>query len=493
MITKFVLFRIKLYVVLGAVAVFALSAWSDDDGLDTGKLIITGFGSHETGEILKGRHMNVDFAHQWLMREFVNISANYTANEHFRLAVGMTGRIWYETYPDAKRNPWFPRKQYITVYPHVASGVFSYDVGNIGQLEMEFGYFPFKYNPDVRNLGAYLFRCNTYPPSVITNFDLTYSRLSGGRVGVTIKDMFNLQLLLTQENELPSFYDPSLSLLADVKVKKMFDIGAGIQFNRFIAADSLATWAMSRLGTPSTYFDTVDSVTKTLTHAGIKMMSRFSFDPKRLFIPEGNGFFGENDLRLYGEIALLGLKDYPIYYQDWKKRIPRMIGFNWPTHEFLSYGIIPGVLGYSLRANHDGMNKALGTGLITETSGLAFGTLSWLARKYLDWNMRPDLCAVELEYYGWNHSNGYLWVVMDGTAVPNTPNGDYADEKVYNNDNWKWTVYLKKTFYRHSYVLLQFANDHWSLPQWDEKNYDRDEFCGRNTHWYWITKFGVTF
>ena len=223
------------------------------------------------------------------------------------------------------------------------------------------------------------------------------------------------------------------------------------------------------------------------------MMSRFSFDPKGLFVPEGNGFFGENDLRLYGEIALLGLQDYPIYYQDWKKRIPRMIGFNWPTHEFLSYGIIPGVLGYSLRANHDGRDKALLTGIITETTGLAFGTLSWLARKYLDWNARPDLCAVELEYYGWNHSNGYVWLVMEGTAVPNTPNGDYLDEKVYNNDNWKWTVYLKKTFYRHSYVLLQFANDHWSLPQWDEKNYDRDEFCGRNTHWYWVTKFGVTF
>ena len=422
---------------MSAATMFILNAWSEEE-LDTGKLKVTGFGSHETGEIIKGRHMNVDFAHQWLMREFVNFTAKYTANEHFRLAVGLTARIWYETYPDVKRNPWFPRKQYFSVYPHVASGIFSYDIGTISNMEMEFGYFPFKYNLDVRNLGEYLFRCNTYPPSVITNFDMTFSRLAGGRVSTTFMDMVNLQVLLTQENILPSFYDPSLTVLADVNIKKTFDIGAGIMFNRFIAVDSLATWAMSRLSPPSTYFDTVDSVTKTLTHSGMKVMSRFSFDPKRLLFSESNGIFGENDLRLYGEIALLGLQDYPIYYQDWKKRIPRMIGFNFPCFKVL------------------------------------------------------DVAAFELEYYGWNYSNGYLWVVMDGTAVPNSASGDYSDRD-YNNDNWKWTVYLKKTFYRHSYILLQFANDHWSLPQYDEKNYDRDEFCGRNTHWYWMTRFGVIF
>jgi hypothetical protein len=484
--------KTKMFVMVGAVAVFVLSAWSDE-GLDTGKLKINGFGSHETGEILKGRHMNVDFAHQWLMREFANITANYTANEHFRLAVGMTARIWYETYPDVKRNPWFPRKQYFSVYPHVASGVFSYTIGDFGHLEMEFGYFPFKYNPDVRNLGEYLFRCNTYPPSMITNFDMTYSRLSGGRVSATFLDMVNLQVLLTQENELPSFYDPSLSVLADIKYNKIFDVGAGIMFDRFIAVDSLSTWAMSRLSPPSTYFDTVDSVTRTLSHAGIRMMSRFSLDFKPLIgmvgLQEVAGLFGENDLKLYGEAALLGLQDYQIYYQDWKKRIPRMIGFNWPTHEFLSYGIIPGAMGFSLPQPD---RSRLSSALVSESCGLLFGACSWLTRKYLDWNLRPDLCAVELEYYGWDHSNGYLWVVMDGTAVPNGSSGDYT-ERDYNNDNWKWTVYMKKTFYRHSYVLLQFANDHWSLPQYDEKNYDRDEFCGRNTHWYWVAKYGVTF
>jgi hypothetical protein len=433
----FVSLKAKTFVLLGAVAVFTLSAWGEEE-LDTGKLTFHGFGSHETGQIVKGRHMNVDFEHQWLMREFANLTANYIANEHLRLAVGITARIWYETYPDAKRNPWFPRKQYFTVYPHVASGIFSYGLGDFAKIDLEAGYFPFKYNPDVRNLGEYLFRCNTYPPNVITNFDLTYSRLSGARVSGTFWEMLNMQVLFTQENELPSFYDPSLSILADVNYHKIFDIGGGIMFNRFMAVDSLATSAMSRLGPPSTYFDTVDSQSKTYTHAGVKLMGRFSFDPKRLFLSDDNGIFGENDLRLYGEIAVLGWKNYQGYYDDKFKRIPRMIGFNVPCFKVL------------------------------------------------------DVAAVELEYNPWNYSNGYLWVVMDGTAVPNTANGDYTADD-YGKDDWKWTVYLKRTFYRHCYLMLQFANDHWSLPQYDEKNYDRDEFCGRPSHWYWMAKFGVTF
>jgi hypothetical protein len=153
-------------------------------------------------------------------------------------------------------------------------------------------------HPDVRNLGEYLFRCNTYPPSVITNFDLTFSRLSGGRVSATFMDMVNLQVLLTQQNDLPSLYDPSLSVLADYNYKKTFDVGAGIMFDRFIAVDSLSTYAPGRLGVaPTTYFDTTDSTTKILGHGGIRMMSRFSFEVKRLLFSDGMGPFGKNDLR----------------------------------------------------------------------------------------------------------------------------------------------------------------------------------------------------
>jgi hypothetical protein len=470
------------------VAIVALTARAED-GLDTGKLKINGFGSHESGEIMKGRHMNRDFAHQWLMREFTNVTANYTANEHFRLSVGITARIWYETYPDYKRNSWFPRKQYFTVYPHVASGTFSQTLGDIGKIDMELGYFTYKYNPDVRNLGEYLFRSNTYPPNVFSNFDMTYSRLSGGRVSATVMDMINLQVLLTQQNEQASFYDPSLTILGDCNYRKIFDIGGGIMFDRFIAVDSLSTYAPSRNGPPSTYIDPKDSTTKVFGHSGTRVMARFSFDPKRLFFEDGRGPFGENDLRLYGEGAVLGLDDYPVYYQDLNKRIPRMIGIDCPTHEIFSYGIVPGVLAYSLPQLDRRRAKSA---IISESSGLLFGTCSWIARKYLKWDVRPDLCAVELEYYGWDHSNSYMWVTMEGTALPYSASDEYTEHD-YQNDNWKWTVYLKKTFYKHSYVLIQFANDHWSLPQYDEKNYDRDEFCGRNTHWYWITKFGVTF
>src|SRR5690606_23264128 len=67
--------------------------------------------------------------------------------------------------------------------------------------------------------------------------------------------------------------------------------------------------------------------------SGIKPIVTAAFDPKPLL--GGLPMLGSNDLVLYGEAALLGVKDYPIFYDDWTKRVPVMIGFNLPTFKFL--------------------------------------------------------------------------------------------------------------------------------------------------------------
>ncbi len=62
-------------------------------------------------------------------------------------------------------------------------------------------------------------------------------------------------------------------------------------------------------------------------------MARASFDIKGIFPMD---FLGEEDLKIYGELAILGLKDYPGHYNDFSKRIPMMLGFNLPFFGLLN-------------------------------------------------------------------------------------------------------------------------------------------------------------
>ena len=63
------------------------------------------------------------------------------------------------------------------------------------------------------------------------------------------------------------------------------------------------------------------------TFAGTKLMARASFDFKPFFKSFSDRFLGPNDLKIYSEAAILGVKDYPGYYSKLRDRIPRMIGF----------------------------------------------------------------------------------------------------------------------------------------------------------------------
>jgi len=429
-------FKSCIYMCIGLfIATMQTMAQTD---VDTGKVVLSAWGSHETGQMYNIRWQGNDIPRQWLMREQANLTANYIYNEYFRGVIGMTGRMWFETYPDNFRNPAnSPRKPYYTVYPSAAEGIFSFNSWNTAKLGLEVGYFPFKYNPDTRNLGEYLIRCGAYPPYIVTNLDQTLSRLAGLHASATLWDMLHVHILFTQECDMPSFYDPSLTFLGDVNIKKIFEIGGGVMFSRFLPVNSTIT---SKNDPTNAYVDpSLPDSTGYYTLAGTKLMARASFDFKPLFKSFADQFLGPNDLRIYSEAAILGLKNYPVYYDDLSKRIPIMVGFNVPTFKVF------------------------------------------------------DVLALEVENYNWNYSNGYQNPVWYGTAVPGQALQAAYTEDDYNKDNLKWTVYAKRTFFRHFSVLLQFANDHLVLPAYDETKSDREEVCGRPWSWYWLAKFGVNF
>ena len=145
--------------------------------------------------------------------------------------------------------------------------------------------------------------------TLVTNLDQTFCRLAGMHASVTLWDMVHLHALLTQEADMPSFFDPSLSFLGDVNIKKVFVIGGGVMFSRFICRrqrDNVKPSGQNAYVDPS-----LPDSTGHYTFAGTKLMARASFDPKPFFKSFADRFLGPNDLRIYSEAAILGLKDYP--------------------------------------------------------------------------------------------------------------------------------------------------------------------------------------
>ena len=165
------------------------------------------------------------------------------------------------------------------------------------------------------------------------------------------------------------------------------------------------------------------------TFKGTKLMFSGCFDIKGI-IPMD--FLGAEDLKLYTEAAILGVKDYPMWYNSLSRRIPVMAGFNMPTWKLL------------------------------------------------------DVFAVELEYYSSRLPTDRNAQQYNGYAVPITKAAKYDPGK-YIDDDVKWSVYFKRTFYRRLGIVGQLASDHTRAINSKGINYFGDMYRSAE-QWYWMMK-----
>jgi hypothetical protein len=178
-----------------------------------------------------------------------------------------------------------------------------------------------------------------------------------------------------------------------------------------------------------------------------------SFDPKLLFAPLGKcRFFGEQDLKLYMEAAILGMRNYPasnkydptivnnIYGYDslWHK-LPLMIGFNFPAFHLL------------------------------------------------------DVLAVEIQWFGGTYPNNYYALFEGRNPLPYEPVPDYTHSDYAGRDDFKWSVYAKKTIVEGFWVMGQIARDHLRLQSVYLQQNDYEEALTIPKHWYWVLKFGYSY
>jgi hypothetical protein len=156
-------------------------------------------------------------------------------------------------------------------------------------------------------------------------------------------------------------------------------------------------------------------------------MARLSFNPRDLFQPEK---LGENDLKLYSEAAILGLKNQPPVYEVFRERIVVMAGVNLPV----------------------------------------FGLL--------------DVLSVEGEWYGSALPNNPETFRMPFPS---------RDEFIYGNeDDWSWAVTLEKRILEYVTVRGRVASDHLRTGDDPALKYQRQR-TNRPDEWYWSLKLTLRF
>ncbi len=232
-------------------------------------------------------------------------------------------------------------------YVKTAYAAYSFLNSEQSALHVQAGYFQYKYNPDVRNLGEYLFRSNAYPLLVYADFDYPMANILGALAHFQYESsnkllLFQDDLMLNSELYTVPVQDWSLSDIFSAKLFDAITIGGGVSFcNLFSVYQGHYgfNWE-DQYFNPDTSSSNPNAAfasrfllgndagdTELFDWKSTKLMARVSFDLKKLLPSD---LFGQNDLMLYGESDIIGLKNYPKYFTDLNDRIFYSAGFNFP-------------------------------------------------------------------------------------------------------------------------------------------------------------------
>jgi hypothetical protein len=338
----------------------------------------------------------------------------------------------------------------------------------------DFGDFAFNYAPYVKNLGLYLFRGPVYPGFLVSGFkemhtDTTRATFLGFHLHNGLGN-FRQDLLFSSERDLPPSFDWSLGYVARYKALDAIEVGAGVNFYHLIAENADITSpnknsvlglfnkdsSLIASGTPYSpyelqYMEVVaPGDTVVYTHRGTKVMGMFSVDMKRLLGLDAG--FGEKDLLLYGEGAIIGTQNYGTVYAKMSERMPFMVGFNLPTFGLLDFLSLE-VEKYSAKYKTD--YSKLGYDRSLYFKNIAAPPL--LARK------SPSAIPISLK----DLAGERYTITPEGNFVNNQTGdtilvkGTDLDPENLTADDWKWSLNIEKTVIRHVQFSGQIANDHF--------------------------------
>ncbi len=463
----------------------------------------------------------------WQQKMLLYITQDIVYKERLRLLASIECDLRYSMFPRAP----FPATlaPEFDFYPNDVE--IDYLFGNLTfpWLKIALGYFPFKYNPDAKDLGEYLLRSEAYPTVIQTDFEFAFTRELGlhlsGFLGNPNIDLFGWDLMLTSETHTYPLMDGTLSGLVSNKLLNFLDIGAGVSFQRLLPVDDNITLQKNN---GNSMYREENGDTNHYTFQATKLMLRAAITPQR-FIPEfkippsfvfgTHPFFGKQDLKIYGEIAILGVNNYVAYdsipdasgINHWQKvpdslnyyndkmiagifpadRTPVMLGIDLPTNPLLSYGVLPFLLTKWLKDETGSDIRQLEW--VTLVAGLASGA----AEQFLGWDCSLDVLSLEFEWFSQRYPNSDL-NVLNSSPLPYplpisnqgrvaTGFGSFATTK--------YALYFKKSFANNRFSLSGLVGrDHMKpLENAEPAKQQTDDFLQSSSQWWWTFRMSASF
>ncbi|MEO6097858.1 MAG: hypothetical protein ABIW76_20250 [Fibrobacteria bacterium] len=287
------------------------------------------------------------------------------------------------------------------------------------------GLYEFKYNPDSKNLGEYLLRSGAYPTILESAqgkdmMGLSNTKVMGTEYGQDFRLFRHTALLYLEQINVP-VNDLSAAYLAAVGPERA-EAELGVSFYRFFKTGT----PMKDDLVPQQMQDYIRD--QGLTTKALKFSLRARMDISAFLEME-------SPCKIYGEAALLGLKNDTLFYRKTIQRVPVMMGAEIPT----------------------------------------FGIL--------------NAFSVEAEYF----QNPYLdkkYPMQDATGskfspLPYIPS--YSDVPNFTQDDWKWSVYLHRALNRWIDLKVRIASDHLRLLDW-ESDYRPAPLTQRAQDWYLLAR-----
>lgn len=435
------------------------------DSADNKKVSLSGMVELEASEMVKARITYSGYSstvdHVWGNKLLGTLNFAATPASYLNLRGSFEFRQYtYKTNFNSSYN--LGDFLYTDFFIREGQGIFSLFKDESMSIDMAIGLMPYKYNQDVRDLGEYLFRSGTYPFYLTTDFDRPFARLTGMRTGFNYKSdelCANIDLLALTERETRPFWDLSFAAIGGINLFKIFDIGAGVDFAHAVAMDKNVTQPKDSFSVSEYFKYNADSShvdTGYYTFTGTKVMAHATIDPfGRIRHTEGSllrSIIGENGGKMYGEIAIIGLENYP--------------------------------------AN---INNPYGYDKLDEKSPFMFGI------DIPAWKLF-DVLSLEFEHYPNPNPNSAAYVIRDGSPMPWFTNVstayDTATGSAAYKPRWYWTLYMKKQIIKNFSIVCQIGHDHqrWEMPMnYQTFSYDYEEALVKKDEWGWRIKTILNF
>lgn len=463
------------------------------EGLAEPVITIQGFGWVQLGMVGNATDtLRFNYNNNWMQTAATQITANVIIDKYWDGALGIGAGQEHAMQGSTQDS----RHMHVNIATYITQARATFTLGERAEpvFSATMGFFPYNYNSEVKNLGLYLLRGPVYPGALSSGFETKETLPIANFMGMHLRSVLGNtehDLLFTSESEIKPMFDYSLAYIFRHRLGEVFSYGAGVNFYHLLPVYDWAT--NPRDGEQYSFVDSADvkhpidrlyfyidpsnpADTTWLSNQGTKLSAFYRFDPKPLF---SSSIFGKNDLVLYGEVGMIGVRNYKGIFDDRMQRIPVMAGFNLPAFGLLD-NLSLEVEYYASPYKND----------LTE----------------LQTNFAPTPVSNRTnKFQAKTLDSGYVTAKGDtlraSRTVVSQTGGKVFEDVLWDDpydvtnlhrDDWKWSLHMAKTVMGHVRFSAQVANDHFR-PVGTGTTPTYFSIFSTMDDWYWMSKITYFF